>query len=79
MNINEIKAMKDDELREAFRRMLEEDMTTLELWNWVKSWKNARSIIEEAKNWNLNTMEESLIDWGNGEFSMRCEICGKDL
>lgn len=52
-----------EEVDEAFEEVIREKMTDDEFWDWVRSWKDVETIIEEALEWEREDKDELIKDF----------------
>lgn len=50
----------DKQVEKEFNEIITEKMTDDQFWNWVSSWKDSASIVEEAQEWSINTKRAEL-------------------
>lgn len=63
-----VEDMTDEEIEKEFEQVIKEKMSDDEFWNWVRSWKDAESLIKEALDSNLGDMEDTIRDFRSGKF-----------
>jgi len=55
---------KETKINKIFSKLIRNELTEMEFWSWVASWKDPDGICKEAEEWSIDLKVETLKKYG---------------